>query len=215
MNDSGNALRDSLSATAAAERNLVAREADAKAAALLARAEAEAAALRTKALALLERELAEEEARTLGDAALAERSALLSAKRVLIDEVYAAAKARIDLSSADARYGETISRLAVEAAEVLLRASSSLETAAGPAGEIRVRKADQELVRAALKRAGLDGRISVDAGSGGPDLPPGSVAAFGPEGRLHVDNGFATRLERSRERLASTIAAILFGGKSD
>lgn len=209
---SGSALRDSLSAMAAKECARIQGETDAKVSAILAAAEAEASSSRQKALSLLQREIADDEARIRGEQAQAKRSRLLLEKLNLLDEVHTRAKARIDSFSSDTRYPETLSKLVLEAAELLLEASKNQvgteET--GIAGEIRVRQEDAAIIASMLSRKNLEGRVRLIPESG---LPSGSVLANSLDGRFSVDNSLQSRLARSRKRCASVAAAVLFPGE--
>ncbi len=209
---SGSALRDSLSAMAAKECARIQEETDAQVSAMIAAAEADASASRQKALSQLEREIADDERRIFGEQALAKRSRLLLEKRNLMDEVYARAKTGIDAFSSDSRYSETVSKLALEAAVLLVEASKgqSGTEQTDIAGEIRVRQEDSAIIAAMLSREGLSGSVRLIPESG---LPSGSVLASSPDGRFFIDNGLQSRLARARERYASVAAAVLFPGE--
>ncbi|MDP3179636.1 MAG: hypothetical protein Q8M76_17140, partial [Spirochaetaceae bacterium] len=76
---------------------------------------------------------------------------------------------------------------------------------------IAVRASDRATAEDALARAGLDSQVKLAPEIECGDLAPGTVLAIGAGGGIRVDNGIATRLERSRFRLDHEIAAILLG----
>jgi len=210
MSEEGKVLVEALGVQAAMEREEIARRAEAEAASPIAAAVSQAQAERGVALARLGRELAEMQERERGAVEAAMASLELAARRQLLEEVFTGAAHRLRLGGE--AYATSLEILILAAAEALARAYPDRASGGLPLGRLQVRASDRDLALKVLERAGLHALIALCDEDGTETHPPGSVLLTSLDGRLVLDNGYASRLERARRQCSVDLAEVLFGG---
>ncbi len=142
----------------------------------------------------LERRIAAERERQLGQLRLEERKLQGSAKRELLEEVFAAAGRRIREDMHTKRYRPALGELIRQAVA---------EAGGGP--ELQVSAGEEELCRGLVEELGLDCTVA-----GGERLP-GTVLACSADGLRRVENGLERRLARARSELEEEVGRLLWG----
>ncbi|KAI5867566.1 ATPase, V1/A1 complex, subunit E [Durotheca rogersii] len=138
------------------------------------------------------------------------RLKVLAARQQLLDDIFAAAAARLSDGTADpARYRVTLKNL-------LLEGLYALEE---PEIQARVRKADYDILRPAITDAekeyksntGFDTKVTIDEANPLPEGSSGGVVIVGGQGKIEINNTFDERLLLLQSSSLPAVRRTLFG----
>ncbi|HEV2357107.1 MAG TPA: V-type ATP synthase subunit E [bacterium] len=191
----GTELIQLLEQEARVETDQALREAEAKAAEVVAAGAREAEEIEAAARRRVDSERAQARARATSTASLRAAAVVLAAKDEAIRRVFEQAEAELRSAAANpVRRGAVLRALLREAAAGVAGGRATVEVARG----------DVEAVRDASRELGLDAEVREAA-----DVADG-VRVAAADGRVVVENTLASRLARARREMVSRVAEILW-----
>lgn len=166
--------------------------ADTEVAAITAKADEEAKAIKDRHLASARQRLGKERERLVSGAKLEAKMVRLDAREALLERAFTAAKERLAQLHGNSAYPAYLMRLTREAVAEI-----------GSDLRIAVSAVDEELMRAIASELRLRAQISAGLNT------CGGLEASTPDGRIRVVNTVEARLERAQSELRQKLAALL------